>query len=220
MYIRRLLILVSFLWIGLSFSSNSYAAPNEESDSFFKTFTINQEELKKAVEGEELGLYSISKNGTTTLQDSSADLNEYKTFTLNKGYNKLSHVTFANTKVFSGKGEVNTMVGVNVFNFNKDGECISTDSSIQTIGISGVYNSSISLKVGDNNLIIVVKQNDTLLYRLFKIVVKQEQTKGELENIQLNLMEITKPVVVETKSTQSSILKSILGSPAVDAVLK
>lgn len=215
MYLRRLFFIAVFLWLGFNFSLTAYAAPKDE-DTFLKTFNINQEELKKEVEKEELGLYSVSKDGLITLQDNVEDINDYRIFSLNKGYNKLSVVTFADTKVLSGKGEAETSIGVNVFCFSKEGKLTTTYSSIQQIGASGVYNGTITLNKGENNIIIAVKKGDTLLYRLFKVEVKQEETKGALENIKINLIQTEKSNTVETKTTQDSILKTVFGTPAVE----
>lgn len=216
MYLRRLFLIAAFLLIGFNFSLSAYAAPEKE-ETFFTTFNINQEDLKKEVEGEELGLYQVSKNGSSTLLSADIDINDYKIFNLNKGYTRLSVVTFASSKVLSGKGEADTFIGVNVFYFDKEGAFISTDSSISQIGVSGVYNGNATLKIGDNNVIIAVKKGDTLFYRLFKVVVKQEETKGTLENIKINLIEKTNPT--ESKTDKGSILKSVLGNP-IDNLIK
>lgn len=220
MYLKKMVFLVTFLLMAFCFSLSAYAAPDEDSkDAFFKTFNINQEELSdKATKGS-LGVYSVSKDGVSIAKNDIEDINDYKVFGLNKGYSKLSVITFSNAKILSGKGDEQTTVGVNVFNVSKLGTIITSNQSIQKIGASGVYNSSISLKTGENYVVIAVKKGDLVLYRLFKITVMEEKTKGYLENLQINLIQVEKSGPTDSKTTQGSLIKQVIGSP-VDSLTK
>lgn len=128
------------------------------------------------------------QTGSADVQTETPDINDYKVFKLYKGFSKLSVITFANSKMLSGNGEENTTVGIMAFSVSEEGKIISLGQSIDTIGPSGIYNTSINLKIGDNNVIIAVKNNDLFIYRLFKVTVKEAETKGLLENIQLNFL--------------------------------
>lgn len=217
MYLKRVVILCLFIWMTLGFSLSAYAAPDENANDFFNTFDINQNKLAENAADGNLGLYAV-KDGVSILQKTDDSINNYKVLVLNNGYNKLSVVTFSGTKILSGKGEEETLVGVNVFNVSKEGNIINSNPSIQKIGASGVYNATIDLKTGDNSVVIAAKKGDLILYRLFKVTVKQEETKGALENIQIVL--IPDKSSTDTKPSQGAIIKQVIGAPVVDSLTK
>ncbi|PKM49165.1 MAG: hypothetical protein CVV02_17275 [Firmicutes bacterium HGW-Firmicutes-7] len=220
MYLKKTVFLVTLILMALCFSLSAYATPDDESkDTFFDTFQINQKELAERATKGSLGLYSVSKEGVNKRTDDIEDINNYKVFNLSKGYGKLSVITFSNTKILSGKGEEQTTVGINVFNVSKMGDIVSTDQSIQRIGASGVYNSSIKLDTGDNSVVIAVKKDNLTLYRLFKVNVKEEKTRDYLENLQINLIQPDKSAPAESNTTQGSFIKQVMGS-TVDSLTK
>lgn len=191
MYLKKLIVLMSFLGCLFFFSLDAYAMPVEDAD-IFDTFGIDQDDVLADAKNGGLGLYAKSSAGTFTLQTESElgldGINDFGDFFLSKGFSKLSVTTFADSKVLSGKGAAKTVVGVHVFSISKDGGMITTNTSVQEIGASGIYNCSFSLKLGENNILIAVMDDDNVLYRLYKVTVKQEETKGILENIQINFI--------------------------------
>ncbi|PKM93543.1 MAG: hypothetical protein CVU84_15305 [Firmicutes bacterium HGW-Firmicutes-1] len=213
MYLKKIVFLAAFLLMAFSFSISAYAAPDNDQDTFFLTFKIDQGDLSEKATKGSLGLYSVSKDGKSISKDDIEDIDDYKVFVLNKGYSKFSIITFADEKILSGKGDEQTIVGVNVFNVSKNGNVMTSDQSIQKIGASGVYNSSVRLKTGENHIVIAVKKGDLILYRLFKITVKEEKTKDNLENLQINLFQPEKTAPSETKTTQGSMIKQMIESP-------
>lgn len=218
MYLKRILMICSFLMMTFCFSLSAYAAPDENADTFFNTFEMDEEELVENVVDGNLGLYTVSKDGASTLQKTDNSFNDYKVLVLNNGYSKLSVVTFSTTKILSGKGDENTIVGINVFNVKED-SISNSKTDMQTIGASGIYNGTINLKVGDNHVVIAVKNGDTILYRLFKVTVKQEETKGALENMQIIFMQTDKSNTND-KLNEGSIIKQVIGVPVVDSLTK
>lgn len=219
MYFKRILMICSFLLMAFSFSLSAYAAPDENEEDFFNTFKIKEEKLVNNVVEGNLGLYSVSKDGVSLLQTTDDSINDYKILVLNNGYSKLSVVTFSNKKVLSGKGDENTIVGINVFNVTKEGIIINSNTDIQKIGVSGIYNGTVNLKTGDNNVVIAVKKDDMILYRLFKVTVMQEETKGALENMQIIFMQTDKSTT-DSSLNQGSIIQQVIGVPVVDSLTK
>lgn len=219
MYIKRIVLICSLLIMSFTFSLSAYAAPDESEDTFFDTFKIKEEVLINNVEEGNLGLYSVSTTGISTLQETDLAINDYKILVLNNGYGKLSVVTFSPTRVLSGKGDENTIVGINVFNVTEESTIANTNVDIQKIGASGIYNGTVNLKTGDNSVIIAVKKGDMILYRLFKVTVMEESTKGALENMQIIFMQTEKDTT-ESTLNQSSIIQQVIGVPVVDSLTK
>ena len=75
---------------------------------------------------------------------------------------------------------------------------IMGDQGYNKIGVTGIFNKQVQFEIGDNYILIAVKNDDYFVYRLFKVSVKEEQTRGLLENIEVNFIptspEVTVPV--------------------------
>lgn len=214
MYFRKVLLFVFVLVISLSFSLSAYAAPTNSSkedkvETFFDTFGLSQKQIANDAADGDFGLYTVAKDGFSLTSESDLglqDINDFKVFTLTKGFSKQTVVTFASSKILSGKGTEKTVVGTCVFTISKDGKLITSEDSlsIQTIGASGTYNGVLNYKLGDNYVIIAVMDKDVTIYRLYKVTVKQEETKGMLENIQIDFVPST-----SNKSSVPSITSPI-----------
>ncbi len=209
MYLKRIVVLATFIILAFAFSLSAYAMPEENQDDFFETFQLNKEELQTNIDEDNLGLYVILKDGSSIRQTEDEDINDYNFFKVNKGFSRTSVVTFADTKIFSGNGDVDTLVGIVVL--NSKGNTVDTSDPVQ-IGASGVFNASIRFDLGENNVVFVVKKGDLTLYRLFKVTVKEEQKKEILENIQLNFMPVTENKVEEKSSSKPFSIYNFLGT--------
>ncbi len=192
MYLKKLLLMFCVLGLFYTFSVNAYAAPTGDESTFYDAFSMDEDQVEQSAVDGDLGIYSRNAAGgfvlTTGVDLGLEDLNDYGFFDLTKGFSRMSGSTFADSKALSGKGDATTVVGANVFYLDSEGNMVGICDSIQTIGSSGIYNETLKLKIGENHVVIAAKKGSVVYYRLFKVVVKQEETKGMLENIQINFM--------------------------------
>ncbi len=215
MYFRRIAMMILCLIMTFGFTANAYAAP-VDGNTFFSTFKIRQGQIAGFAENGDYGLYAVTADGVSVPQSNAGPINDYKVLVLNNGYSKLSVVTFSPTKLISGKGQEQTVVGVNVFH-TSGAQITDSNASLKTIGASGVYNSQIGLDTGNNCVVIAVKKGSLILYRLFKITVMEEQTKGALENMKLFFVQTDKS---NDEPAQGSLLKQVIGTPVIDSLMK
>lgn len=196
--------LISFFGFLYMFSLTAYAAPTSDEGTLFDEFNINQEQIAIDAHEESFGLYSTNEDNKIELMDDEDlklnDINDFGIFSLSKGFSRLSMATFSDTKSITGKGDYNSLIGFAVFSLSEDQKMIVNDSGYKKIGITGIFNEQVKFQIGTNYVLIAVKNEGFFAYRLLKVVVKQEETKGLLENIEVNFI----PTIQEVKPVEPS----------------
>jgi hypothetical protein len=189
--LKKNIILITFIFMLLmGFSVFSYAAPNNNEEDFFTIFNIQKDELKDFV-----------------VSTTSSDINNYKVFTFNKGFVKSKFSTFASSKNVLGEGEEGTSVGIVVYKV-VDGKVTITFESAKVLGVSGLYNETIEFKdIGTSNLLLAIKKGNYIKYKVLEVSRKKQETKNQLENIEINFMPKQ-----EVKKEQNNELENLIDS--------
>lgn len=197
MFLKKFILFISLFGFMYLFSISASAAPTEEEseieeDTFFDVFEVDVEAVVTNVEAGEFGLYTNDeKEGNIQIDEESLELtsiNDFGDFDLTKGFSRASIATFSKSKILTGKGELDTVVGYCVFSISEDHEMVVEDQGYNKIGITGIFNKLLSFGLGENYVIIAVKNEDQFIYRLYKVSVMEEVTKGLLENIEINFI--------------------------------
>jgi hypothetical protein len=118
---------------------------------------------------------------------------------LTNGYSRDRITTFSKTKSLSGAGSEGTVVGLYVFHYESTSSAgtqliVPTQDHLVTIGKSGLYSETININyVGSNYVLLASKNPKTMAitYRLFKVTLKEEETRDKLENVTINFFEDT-----------------------------
>ncbi len=137
-------------------------------------------------------------------------INTYGSFKFSSGFEKYSSVTFSPNKMLAGTGTETTQVGVLVSHISPTtyGR-VTTFTSVQKVGQSGLYNLIVPLDhVGTNYVMVAVKQNGVTVNKQFKVVRKTEITKTQLETMELNFIESSSATSTTTEPA-FNLLKSV-----------
>lgn len=184
----------------------TYAAETESTTKSVVTskdvldeFDWSYEDLTKAVKNNEATVFIEPVFGILELESLKRELiKDFGALELNSGFSRNRISTFSKTKTLTGVGLDKTIVGLFVFHYDTvtntitqqtTSSIVATQDRLVTIGLSGLFNETIDLDyVGDNYVFLAVKSpvDDSVVYRIFKIVRKEEKIQESLENIKVN----------------------------------
>jgi len=162
-------------------------------------FDWTQDALTKAVKANEASAFIEPAFGILELENLKKEIiKDFGTLDLNSGFSRSRISTFSKTKTLTGVGLDKTVVGLYTFHYESVTNAITqktttnivaTQDRLVTVGLSGLFNETINLDyIGDNYVFIAVKSpvDDSVVYRIFKIVRKEEKIQESLENIKIN----------------------------------
>lgn len=162
-------------------------------------FDWSYEDLTKAVKNNEATVFIEPVFGILELESLKRELiKDFGALELYSGFTRNRISTFSKTKTLTGVGLDKTIVGLYVFHYDTvtnsitqqtSSSIVATQDRLVTIGLSGLFNETIDLDfVGDNYVFFAVKSpiDDSVVYRIFKIVRKEEKIQESLENIKVN----------------------------------
>ena len=116
------------------------------------------------------------------------NLNEFDDFSFSGGLDYKKFSTFSDVKTLVGYGTEGTVVGLMVYKKVAD-EVILIDSSIKTLGPSGLYSENIEFECDQVQYVFAaVKQAGVIQSRIYQITTKKEATKAFLENIDIDFL--------------------------------
>lgn len=110
---------------------------------------------------------------------------------LSSGFERDRLTTFSSSKAIAGIGEEGSVVGLHVFHIETE-TLISTQDTLFTIGKSGLYNETVAFDyVGVNYVLLTVEDSISFATtkRLFKVTLKEIETRNKLENMTINFFE-------------------------------
>lgn len=184
----------------------TYAAESESEGKATVTTTnvLDQfdwdiDDLAKSVRTNEATTFIEPSYGIIELESLKKELiKDFGALELNSGFTRSRISTFSKTKTLMGVGLDKTVVGIYVFHYEvitntitqqTTSNIVATQDRLVTIGLSGLFNETINLDfIGDNYVFMAVKSpvDDSVVYRLFKIVRKEEKIQESLENMKIS----------------------------------
>lgn len=120
---------------------------------------------------------------------------------LSTGFERDRLTTFSTSKAITGLGEEGAVVGLHVFHIDKilndiedraEQVVVSTQDRMVTLGKSGLYNETVCFDyVGVNYVLLTVENPVTFeaTRRLYKVTLKELETRNKLENMTINFFE-------------------------------
>ena len=174
------------------FSSILYAQDSSMNDG---KSMLNLSNKELGILAEEFEYDLINKHKERLIEsriDNEEEYNIIGELSLNDDFSRMQMTTFADSKTFSGQARVGTQIGITVFSLNEQGEVSINQQKSIAIGMSRLFDESISLSNFGDNYILIVAQNtdeDNLKYKLFNIVRLKEEKKMELENMKIDFFE-------------------------------
>lgn len=205
--LSKVCFIISFVVSFFAFASvHSYATDGDNDTKTVVTtkdvldeFDWTYEDLTKAVRSNEATSFIEPAYGILELESLKRELiKDFGALELYSGFTRSRISTFSKTKTLTGVGLDKAVVGLYVFHYNTEtntitqqttSSIVATQDRLVTIGLSGLFNETINLDfIGDNYVFLAVKSpvDDSVVYRLFKIVRKEEKIQESLENIKVN----------------------------------
>jgi len=200
LFILAFVILSAFTGIySFAAEGNTEITTSVTTTDVLDEFDWTQEELTKAVRANEATTFIEPAFGILELENLKKEIiKDFGTLELNSGFSRSRISTFSKTKTLTGVGLDKTVVGLYIFHYESvtnaitqktTSTIVATQDRLVTVGLSGLFSETINLDyIGDNYVFIAVKSpvDDSVVYRMFKIVRKEEKIQESLENIKIN----------------------------------
>lgn len=162
------------------------------SEDVLEHFNYNEEFLIELVEVNEAGVFSGQVYSSYDVELYRSEfLKNLGALELSTGFERDRLTTFATTKAITGVGVEGAVVGLHVFHIISD-SVVSTQDSLVTLGKSGLYNETVCFDhVGVNYVLLTVEDPETFAStkRLYKVTVKELETRNKLENMTIDFFE-------------------------------
>ena len=207
-FIKTLLVCFSFLFL---FQVTAFAGGEDTQTDRIVTnevrtyFGWNTSDLNEMVKASELTYFTSPAFSIYEIENFQSErLKDFGSLKLSSGYLRDRITTFSKTKALVGTGTEGTVVGLYVFHYETrmDFNTISmkqylipTQDHLVKIGRSGLYNETVCIDYIGTNYVLIASQEPVtkeVKYRLFKVVLKQEETKVMLENMTINFFDSQK----------------------------
>ncbi len=124
--------------------------------------------------------------GSGSHSDEFERCSDFGAFSFTSGLNHLRFSSFTKDKYYVGYGEEGATVGMIVYTMDEDAIKV-IDSSIKTLGASGLYSQEISYKpMTTQYLVVAVMCEGRVVSRTYEVTIKEEATKSLLENLSID----------------------------------
>lgn len=182
--IRRMMMLIGLLvLLSIPVQAQTNGADDKAVDDFLELFDKTSDDLVFTDFGNVWDDYQAY-----FYSGSQQDLNQFERFSFSGGLDFKRISTFSEEKTLVGYGDEGTLVGLLVYR-EDDGDIVMIDSSLKTLGASGLYSERISFDCEQvQYLMVAVMQEGLVQSRIYQITTKKVATKVYLENFDIDFI--------------------------------